>query len=266
MKMERTSSILSVVLILVFVLPSCSMSIAEPASIPASKDTPQPTSTITLTSTNRPKPSLTPRPTKTPDLAATERIEGFNAEMQSYFDKGYIKTTNGKIEEIHDFWYDWAKIDWYRWFSLNQVVSDFYLSAHFKWSSAIRNVNPAGCGIIFAIQDNGDHYAVFLDRSSVIFFNKDKTSNYSKYVGLTRGTGRVKLDNPADHPVEADFTLIVTGTYSYVLVNGEVVGEYTLSQSKILKGDIGLSVLSGINKGYGTRCEMTNVRIWVPNS
>jgi hypothetical protein len=29
-------------------------------------------------------------------------------------------------------------------------------------------------------------------------------------------------------------------------------------------GDIGLSTLSGTNKDYGTRCEMTNIHTWTP--
>lgn len=84
-------------------------------------------------------------------------------------------------------------------------------------------------------------------------------------MGTTRGTGRVQFDNPFDHPVEADLTLIVKGTYAYVLVDDEVVGEYTLSQSKILRGTIGLALLSGTNKDFGTRCEITNLHIWIPN-
>jgi hypothetical protein len=44
-----------------------------------------------------------------------------------------------------------------------------------------------------------------------------------------------------------------------------MLGEYTLAKSKILDGDLGLSILSGTNKDYGTRCEMTNVHIFIPN-
>lgn len=267
MKWKKVSSLLSVLLSLTFVLSACSvMSVAQPTSTPAATDTPQPTATITLTPTNTPKPSPTPRPTKTPNLAATKRIEGFNTETQSYFDKGYLKSVDGNITEVKDFSYDWAQLGWYNWDQLNTKTSDFYMTAHFTWSSAFRNADSSGCGFIFAIQDNGDHYAVFLDRSKIIFLNADQTASYSKSVGLTRGTGKVKFGNPAATPDQADFTLIVKGAYAYVLVNGEVVGEYTLSQSKILDGNLGLSLLSGTNKDYGTRCEMTNIRIWVPSS
>jgi len=265
MKTKRASSLLSVALILTFVLPACSMSAAQSTPTPAPTNTPEPTATITFTPTNTPRPSPTPRPTRTPNIAATERIEGFNAEAQSYFDKGYVNTANGSIKEIDDFSYDWAQLGWYQWWMLDESVSDFFISAHVKWSSAFRNADESGCGFIFAIQENGDHYAVFLDRSDIVFLNADQTAGYSRNVGKTRGTGFTRFDNPADTPVEADLAVIVKGAYAYVLVNNEVAGEYTLSQSRILKGDIGLSILSGTNRDYGTRCEMTDIHMWTPN-
>ena len=265
MRTKNVSALSAMILILTFVLSACSMSAVQPTPTAAFTDTPQATATITLTPTNTPRPSPTPRPTKTPNLAATERMDGFNAEAQSYFDKGYLATADGEITEVKDFKFDWAQLGWYNWQQLNTKTSDFYMSADFKWSSAFRNADSSGCGFIFAIQENGDHYAIFLDRKEIIFLNADQTASYSKRVGLTRGTGRVKFDNPADSPVKANFTVIVNGTYTYVLVDGEVVGEYTLAQSKILDGNLGLSLLSGTNKDYGTRCKMTNIHVWTPN-
>jgi hypothetical protein len=49
----------------------------------------------------------------------------------------------------------------------------------------------------------------------------------------------------------------------YVLVDGEIVGEYTLSQSRVLTGGIGVTLLSGTNADYGTRCEMTDIHAWL---
>ena len=127
------------------------------------------------------------------------------------------------------------------------------LSAHFKWDSAFKNSDISGCGFIFALQPNNDHYAVFLDRQKVFFLITDNRVGFSKPVAPTRGTGIVKFDYPA----EADFTLIVKDAYAYVLVDGEVSAEYTLAQSRSSKGGVGLTVLSGTNRDYGTRCEMT---------
>lgn len=265
MKTLKQGFLKSGLLILILVQLACSMSAIQPTSTPALTDTPTPTATITLTPTNTPRPSPTPRPTKTPNLAATQRMEGFNAETQSYLDAHYITSLDGKVKEFEDFSYDWAQLNWYNWLSLGEKAADFYISAHFKWSNAYRQANPSGCGFLFAIQDNGDHYAVFLDRSRIIFLDADHRAEYSRAVGLSSGTGRVKFDNPADNPVEADFTVIVKGTQTYVLVDGKLIGTYLLSTFRDLDGEIGLSVLSGTNKDFGTRCEMTNIHVWIPN-
>jgi hypothetical protein len=250
------------VLSLVFILVLASLACATVTSQPTPSGTPEPTFTMTMSPTNTPRPSPTPRPTRTPNLAATQHVEELNAEAQKYFELGYLTTPHGTFSEKSDFREDWAQLGWYSRWIFDQEVSDFYMSAHIKWSSAYRNADISGCGFVFAEQENGDHYAVFLDRSKVYFF---ETEFYYYPIGTTRGTGHVNFGNPADHPVEADLTLIVNDAYAYVLVDGKVVGEYTLSQSKILRGKVGLGLLSGTNKDFGTRCEMTKLRVWTPN-
>ena len=249
-------TLMSFALVLIVVSLACATS--QPTPVPT--NTALPTSTETLVPTNTPRPSPTPRPTQTPNMAATERVEELNAEVQDYFDKGYLATTDGRFRELEDFSYDWAQMGWYNWLPLRDSAKDFFLSAHFKWDSAFRNSDTSGCGFIFGLQPNDDHYAVFLDRQKVLFLITDHTIGFSKPVSPTRGNGVVKFDYPA----EADFTLIVKDAYAYVLVDGEVIGEYTLAQSRAAKGGIGLTVLSGTNKDYGTRCEMTNLHLWLP--
>jgi len=243
--------------VLVIVLISLACATAQPT--PTSTPEPPPTATETVVPTQTPRPSPTPRPTQTPNLAATERAEELNAEVQKYFDEGYLDTTEGRFRELDDFRFDWAQLGWYRPFPIQDGVGDFFMSAKFKWDSAFKNSDISGCGFIFGVQPNNDHYAVFLDRQKVFFLITDNTVGFSKPVSPTRGTGIVKFDYPA----EADFTLIVRDAYAYVLVNGEVVGEYTLSQSRSSDGGIGLTVLSGTNKDYGTRCEMTSLHLWL---
>jgi hypothetical protein len=249
---------LSFVFILILVSLACST--AQPAPV----GTPQPITTLTRTAipTNTPRPSPTLRPTQTPNLTATQHLQDLNAEIQKYFDLGYLTTTDGRFIEYPDFKTEWARLTTYNWGTFNDQARDFYMSAHFRWSSAYRNADVSGCGFAFAVQDNNDHYAVFLDRSKILFV--ENHFPYYTPIGLTRGTGRVKFDNPGDHPVDADFTLIVNNAYAYVLVNSELVGEYTLSKSKVLQGKVGLALLSGTNKDYGTRCEMTNLHLWIP--
>jgi hypothetical protein len=221
----------------------------------------EPTDTAIPTSTRTPRPSPTPRPTQTPNLAATERAQKRNAEVQEYFEKGYLTTTEGTFRELDDFSFDWAQLGYYRPFPIQDSVGDFFLSAHLKWDSAFKNSDISGCGFMFGVQPNNDHYAVFLDRQKVFFLITDNTVGFSKPVSPTRGTGIVNFDYPA----EADFTLIVKDAYAFVLVNGKNLAEYTLALSRASKGGIGLTVLSGTNRDYGTRCEMTNLHLWLPN-
>lgn len=237
------------------------ISLACGTAQPTPVNTPEPTVTNTAVPTNTPLPSPTPQPTPTPDLAATQRAEELNTEVQSYFDKGYLTTTDGRFIELEDFSYDWAQLGWYNWLPLGESATDFFLSGHFKWDSAFKNSDISGCGFIFSLQENDDHYAVFLDRSKVFFLITNRARGFSSPVGPTRGTGLVKFDYPA----EADFTLIVKDHSAYVLVDGEVVGEYTLAQSRPMHGNLGLTVLSGTNRDYGTRCEMTGLHLWIPN-
>jgi len=251
-------TMMSFIVLLISVSLACATS--QPTPAPTNTAEPTATATITPTPTRTPRPSPTPRPTQTPNLAATERAEELNAKAQEYFDKGYLTTTEGRFRELEDFSYDWAQLGWYRPFPIQEGVGDFFLSAHFKWDSAFKNSDISGCGFIFGVQPNNDHYAVFLDRQKVFFLITDNTVGFSKPVSPTRGTGIVKFDYPA----EADFTLIVKDAYAYVLVNGEVVGEYSLSQSKILHGQVGIALLSGTNKDFGTRCEITNLHLWIP--
>lgn len=257
-------------LCVILVLSSCST--LTPLATPT--DAPAPTVTAAVTATNTPPPSFTPRPTRTPYLTGTARaiiakteakIEFDRREEQTekYYALGYLSTTRGTYRKYEDFSEEWAQLGWYYWWPRNDIAANFYMSAHFKWSSAYRNADVSGCGFIFGLQENSDRYAVFLDRSVIEFLSADGDAVYADRLGLTRGTGRVDFNNPADEPVEADFTLIVNNFYAYVLVNGDVVGEYTLPQSKPYKGWLGLTLLSGTNRDFGTRCEMTNIYAWI---
>lgn len=257
--MKKQNISLRSLLIFLFILISIACATTQP--IPTGVPEPTFTSTPAPTATNTPRPSPTPRPTWTPDVAATQHVEELFAEVQQYYENGYLSTTDGTFAELDDFRYDWSDLGRYRLFSLPVSASDFFLSAHFKWHSALENSDTAGCGFIFGLQPNDDHYAVFLDRTKVYFRISNPALGYSSNVEPARVIGKVQFDYPA----EANFTLIIRGEHAYVLVNGELVSEYTLVTGRPLRGNLGLSVLSGTNKDYGTRCEMTNLHLWIPN-
>ncbi len=265
MKPFRSNPFLLFVFILSFAAYACQgLAPAEPT--PTNTSTPSPTATVTLTPTVTATATITPRPTRTPNLAATQKADEILAEAKEYVEYGYLSSATGDFEEYDDFREEWAQLGWYRRFQFNEHAHNFFMSAHVKWSSAYRSADISGCGFVFAAQENGDHYAVFLDRTQVLMLYADPVAGFSRRVNVTSGTGRVKFDNPFDKPAEADFTLIVNDIYAYVLVDGEMIGKYTLSRSKDLDGNLGLTLLSGTNKDFGTRCEMTDIRAFFPDN
>jgi len=152
---------------------------------------------------------------------------------------------------------EWAQIGWYQRWVFQDVFSDFLFKAHFKWSTASETPEISGCGVVFGLQENGDHYAVFLDKSRILFVMARGSNLY--VVGKTSGSGRANFGNPA----EAEFAISVKGQSAYVSVDGKFT-EYTLSADQTSAGQFGLTILSGTNRDYGTRCEMTDIVMWTP--
>mgnify|MGYP000898285953 FL=1 len=136
------------------------------------------------------------------------------------------------------------------------MTNDFVFKSHIAWSAASNTPEVSGCGIVFGLQDNNDHYAIFIDKGRILFLMGRGSRVYN--VGKTSGSGRLNYGNPA----EADLIVVVSNQVAYVSVDGDIT-KYTLSADQTSNGTFALSVLSGTNKDYGTRCEMTDSMLWV---
>jgi len=249
MKHRKIFSI-TVIVLLLNLVSACSQ-VGSPPTATATPAPPKATPTKTA------KPTSTPKPSPTPNVAATQKVKDFNVLLAGFKEKDYITTTNGEYSELKPFKEEWAQLGWYNNYPPFIESKDFVLNGHFKWSTANEQSDLSGCGVIFGAKENGDHYAVFLDKGRILFLMKRGSHSYN--VGKTSGSGKVNFDIPA----EADFILAVKGQSAYVSVNGEVT-EYTLSADQASSGVFAFSILSGTNKDYGTRCEMTNLIFWQP--
>jgi hypothetical protein len=264
MKKNRFGPIRLASVLLILVSLACSSLQAAPptpTAVPTSTSTPLPTATVL--------PTATLLPTETPDVAATQEYNDFYSQVQDYFNKGYIPSTNGSYYKLDDFSQEWAQINWFHWWTvdLDHTVTDFVINAHFKWSTASPTPEDSGCGFVFALQDSrsynkdqsdNEFSAVFLDKSRIAFYHH-KVGQYSYEVGKTKGTGRVDIES---EPADADFSLAVSDHTAYVYVNKELIGQYTLAEDSPMEGQLAYSMLSGTNKDYGTKCDMTNVQLW----
>jgi hypothetical protein len=261
MKHNRTSVNLVFVSLSVLVILACNF--LTGGTTPASAPTQPPEPTKKSAPTSPPAPTQKPLPTVVPvEATATEApsdpsIEEFNTLLQEFADKGYVTTTDGDITPLADFKQEWAQLGWFNWWTFDPNVTtgkEFIFKGHFSWSSATSSPDPSGCGIIFGLQDSGDFYAVFLDNKRIYFYMY-RSQLYA--VGKTSGKGTTNFSNPA----ESDFALAVSNGKAYASVDGAVT-TYTLSVDQTSAGTFAVSLMSGTNRDYGTRCEATKMVVW----
>ncbi len=257
-KLKKLSGIwiLAAVLIVMSLACGAGESVLNPAT---ETPTPEPTPTKT------PKPTATLKPTETPDVAATQAQQALLDELQDYYDKGYISSKEGTLHILSDYYREKAKIH-YLGFNITGYdtpdVTNFIVWADVRWESAAPVNYPeyAGCGFGYRIQDEGTGYGALLTNDSIVMTYRYGTSDPWRRVGTTKGPGTVDFGNPA----EASLILIVNEDKAYALVDGSFIGEYTLSKDHLTgSGFLLYSIFSGTNKDYGTRCEITNARLWI---
>lgn len=223
---------------------------------PAATATPVPPADTLVPPTNTLEPTSTSLPTATPDVAATQSYNDIFSQVQKFADDKLIPSTNGEYIKLDDFKQEFSQLGYYQSYPTKLELEAFVFAGHLSWQTATQTSDVSGCGVLFAHQADTSDYAVFLDKSRIYFASSTPTE-YSE-LGKTRGTGRLNFGNPA----EADLTLLVYNNYAYVYVDNNLIGEYTLSKDKALKGIFGYGIISGTNKDYGTRCEVTNARVW----
>ena len=262
MKPKSFRSALIIVFALVLFLSACasvpSVPTASQTPTRAATNTPEPTATATQTEI----PTITPSPTITPDLAATQQYEDFFSLVQKYHNAGQISTTEGEYVELDDYQDEVATKLSYAWAETGVTAKNFIVRADFEWSNAINTANISGCGFVYRVQSNQDHYLIILDAfSGVKLASSTDRGTYS--MGSPQN-GDQKISDFDPDPYHATFTLIVNELKTYVYVNDVYQGEYKLLDYRITdSGPLANAVLSATDVGYGTRCKMTNVRAWI---
>ncbi|MCE5209243.1 MAG: hypothetical protein LLG42_13150, partial [Chloroflexi bacterium] len=223
------------------------------------------TSTITSTSlppTETPTPLPTdtsiPTPTKTKTITPTPTLftdTRMGALVQSLYDDEIIHSTKGTYHLLDDFDESWAQIEWYQWYLTDFQPENFIIRVDATWESASQTANwdNSGCGFVFSASDENNHHAVFLTMDGYVRPHKYQHNVYTELQSGYYG----QFDIPKD---SAEIILIVENKFLTVMVNREVVVQF--DDASLQKGGLGLSLASGTNKDFGTRCEMRNIDYW----
>jgi hypothetical protein len=251
MKTRSWSYLLAILFITAsLLLSSCAM----PGLAPAATNTPVPTNTPKATATSTPKPTTTPRPSPTANLAATQAYEDFSVKAKEYFDAGYITSSNGSYDKVEDFSDSWAQIGWYQWTPTDFSPTNFILKTDVSWTSASKTPDVSGCGFVFRLQEDEDHYVVLLSLDGYVY-------SWSNAGGNVRSMGQGYYGS-AKQTGSATLTLVVEGDQYRVLVNDKLIKTFTGFAGKLSRGDLAYTILSGTNKSYGTKCEFENIELW----
>jgi hypothetical protein len=187
---------------------------------------------------------------------ATSQAQPFADRVQELYDGGYITKTEGTYHRIDDFDRSWAQLGWYRSLATHFSPTDFVLRADAEWESASDTANwfNSGCGFVFrADEDGDDHYLVYLGLDGYVYM--------SGYVNdIFRLLGRSYYGKVGVPSGSAEIMLIVEGPQFTFFVNDKRV--YTRQDNALKAGEIALTLVSGTNKDFGTRCKMTNIELW----
>lgn len=235
-------------------LSSCTMATPEPTATstpvpPTSTPTLEPTSTITPTAT------ITLTPTATLNVTATKQTEDFAALVENYHEAGYVSSTTGTYNFLGTNVSKWAQLNYYIWEEMDYSPTNFIIKSDISWRSASPAANSSGCGYVFRLQDDedSDHYMFYISLKGYV--------ELATNVGNWKSLGKGFYGNPAQNG-GASVVLIVEDNVFRVLVNDKLIKTYSGFAGKLTTGDLAYTVLSGINKSYGTECKFKDTELW----
>jgi hypothetical protein len=185
----------------------------------------------------------------------TEQVGPVYEIVERLFADGTLSTTEGRYHRLDDFDQSWAQIDWYQWWRTGLVMENFVVRVDAEWESASKYANwfTSGCGFVFSEKSAWNHYASFLALDGNVYNSRVRDNIGTLLPGGYFG----RLDVPAG---SAELVLVVDQKVVSFYVNGKRVSRYT--DNSITKGDFSLTLNSGTNLDYGTRCKMKNIDVW----
>jgi hypothetical protein len=271
----RTRRIAQLLVLLVFVLMACKLAEQSPliaTATPIPSATSEPTATTLPTDTPAPTvdsaatqaalaPTLPPtQPPQTVSTTAPTEVprpsQGNTAVLEMMSSDGAIGSTEGEYYRVDSYDESWAQIGWYQWFPTGYSGENFAISASSAWESASDKANwpEAGCGFVFSLTDKDNHMLAYLGLDGFVRIGQVTRGNYKALA--TQRYGKVSIPNG-----DAKIALAVYNKRVSFYVNNQRVAN--ANATSLASGDIALTLLSGTNKDFGTRCQLTDIDLWV---
>lgn len=201
--------------------------------------------------------------------AETAQAQPFAHTISALVAEGYLASGAGTYHTPPDFYETYATGPARTDFGFMQMISysysmepmeyspaDFVIRADVTWDNYDENANKiAGCGFALRINERtGDHYLVWFSGMGHIN-HIQKVNQESKFVS------NVSYANLGWPRGNAELMLVVQGNQIVAFVNGDHV--QTREANELMAGRLAYAILSGDSRGFGTRCQMKNVDLWI---
>lgn len=209
-------------------------------------------------------PTTPPLPTveNTPEITNIDVDSQIAADVQDYYEKGYLPYQNGDLTSLPDFSKTQiSATDNYDFTRTGAKSQDFALWADIELNTNGSAVYPnySGCGFFYHVQSNSQGYTAILTNTAVRMGACSADMNKCELFGTVYGTGEVDVQNKT----KTRFSLAVNKTRAFVLVNGILAGQYNLYTTRLQgMGDLYYAAVSNLGAGYWTACQMTNIKLW----
>ncbi len=187
--------------------------------------------------------------------AATAAAASMYDQVRDLSTDGYISDTGGRYHALSDFNETWAQIYWYQWWYTKFSPPDFVLRTDVTMDSAAAYADSAsGCAIVFREDGTENHYLAVVDMYGGVSLSRVYKGRMANIGWDTYGSINVRTDR-------LQFMLAVQGDKISAFVDGEHV--LTRIDTVLTSGNLALSLLSGTNKDFGTKCQMKNIELWI---
>ena len=187
---------------------------------------------------------------------ATAQAQGMISEVQKLFESGMIGSTEGEYYRVDDFDKSWAQLNYYDWWQTGLSGENFVMSGDAYVSSASTNANwfASACGICFSLLDGSNHDVIWIamdGRAYLMSVHKD----------VKRMLVVQKWGAPTKTDFQAHYMVVVNDKHVTLYIDNQEV--FSVYDGLLGPGLIANTLVSGTNKGYGTRCKVTDVDLWI---
>ena len=198
----------------------------------------------------------------TQGAAVVQTIAASTAQAQPMFDlvqqlnaDGYLSRTNGTYFNLPDFDLSSAQIGEGRMVPTGHSPTSFVIRADASWDSASATADwwYSGCGFVFREDGVENYYLAYLGLDGRVHFLRNVNNRLTSLGDANYG----RVGTPDG---QAQIMLVVEDANITFFVNGDKV--HTRQDLSLTSGNLALTLLSGTNTGFGTRCRMVNIGLW----